>query len=90
MKLSIQPKMAALQRALVVIESAPALADSQLCAAVLHNLVGAHLTAATPNVEAQTVTERLSLVGQAWFEAGQFDAASDCYLAAVRRLVANP
>ena len=51
---------------------------------------GAHLTAATPNAEAQTVTERLSLVGQAWFEAGQFDAASDCYLAAVRRLVANP
>ena len=46
--------------------------------------------AATPNAEAQTVTECLSLAGQAWFEAGDFDAASDCYLAAVRRRVANP
>ena len=46
--------------------------------------------AATPNAEAQTVTECLSLAGRAWFEAGQFDAASDCYLAAVRRRVANP
>lgn len=45
--------------------------------------------AATPNAEAQTVTECLSLAGQAWFEAGDFDAASDCYLAAVRRRVAN-
>ena len=44
--------------------------------------------AATPNADAQTVTECLSLAGRAWFEAGEFDAASDCYFAALRRRVA--
>ena len=141
--------LAALQRALAVMEVAPALADSQLGAAVLHNLVGAHLSAADPSryADALALSERvidilrglgqadsddfayalyhravlteylgdwvgaargyaaaaavpgaaaanaaewLSLGGRAWFEAGDFDAASDCYLAAVRRRVANP
>lgn len=50
---------------------------------------GYAVAAATPNAEAQTVTECLSLAGRAWFEAGQFDAASGCYLAAVRRRVAS-
>ena len=44
--------------------------------------------AATPNADAQTVTECLSLAGRAWFEAGEFDAASDCYFAALRRRIA--
>ena len=146
---SVLAAVAALERARSCIEGTPALADSPLGNAVLHNLVSAWIkagdparwpqalrliehvierlrhsgqvdnddfahalfhraelveyladwpgaargyaaAAATPNAEAQTVTECLSLAGQAWFEAGDFDAASDCYLAAVRRRVANP
>ena len=44
--------------------------------------------AAVSGVEAGAGTQWLSLAGRAWFEAGEFDAASDCYLAAVRRRVA--
>ena len=145
---SVLVAVAALERARTVIDSTPALADSDFGNAVRHNLVSAWIkagdparwpqalplierviarlrqrgqvdsddfahalfhraelveyladwpgaargyaaAAATPNAEAQTVTECLSLAGRAWFEAGQFDAASDCYLAAVRRRVAN-
>ena len=145
---SVRAAVAALERARSVIDSTPALADSDFGNTVRHNLVSAWIkagdparwpqalrliervierlrqrgqvdsddfahalfhraelveyladwpgaargyaaAAATPNAEAQTVTECLSLAGQAWFEAGQFDAASDCYLAAVRRRVAN-
>lgn len=137
----------AFERARRVIEGAPALADTELAAAVLHNLVTAQLTAADASrypealalnergigilrrmgltgsddfahalyqravlteylgdwagaargyaeaaavteADAGAATEWLSLAGRAWFEAGEFDAASDCYLAAVRRRVA--
>lgn len=39
-------------------------------------------------VQKDTATEWLSLAGRAWFEAGEFDAASNCYLDSVRRRVA--
>ncbi len=139
--------LAALERALQVVDGAPALADSQLAVAVLRNLVAARLTAADASryPEALTLSERaidmlrrlgradsdefahalyhravlteylgdwtgaargysaaaavsgvsagaatdwLSLAGRAWFEAGEFDAASASYHAAVRRRVA--
>lgn len=44
--------------------------------------------AAVPGADAGAATDWLSLAGRAWYEAGAFDAASDCYLAAVRRRVA--
>ena len=145
---SVLTAVAALECARSVVDSTPALADSDFANAVRHNLVSAWIkagdparwpqavpliervierlrqrsqvdsddfahalfhraelveyladwpgaargyaaAAATLNAEAQTVTECLALAGRAWFEAGQFDAASDCYLAAVRRRVAN-
>ena len=145
---SVLTAVAALECAQSVVDSTPALADSDFANAVRHNLVSAWIkagdparwpqavpliervierlrqrsqvdsddfahalfhraelveyladwpgaargyaaAAATLNAEAQTVTECLALAGRAWFEAGQFDAASDCYLAAVRRRVAN-
>ena len=43
--------------------------------------------AAVPGVDAATVTGWRSLAGRAWYEAGEFDAASECYLDTVRRRV---
>ena len=45
--------------------------------------------AAVPGVDPAAVTEWRSLAGRAWYEAGEFDAASDCYLDTVRRRVAT-
>lgn len=140
--------LAALERARRVIE-APALAETQFAAAVLHNLVAALLrlgdasrypealalaertiailqrlglaegddfafalyqravlveylgdwpgaargyveAAAVPGAQPANAAEWLSLAGRAWFEAGEFDRASDCYLDAVRRRISSP
>ncbi len=145
----VDAALAALERALPLIDATPALAHSRMAAAVLHNLVAARLNAAEPSryaealahservidllrrlgqadsgdfaqalyqhavlieylgdwvgaargyaaaaavhgVDADAATDWLSLGGRAWFEAGEFDAASDCYLAAVRRRLSAP
>ena len=46
--------------------------------------------AAVPGLDPPTVTEWRSLAGRAWYEAGEFDAASDCYLDTVRRRASLP
>jgi tetratricopeptide (TPR) repeat protein len=46
--------------------------------------------AKVPGVRTEDAAEWLSLAGRAWFEAGEFDAAGDCYFDAVRRRVAAP
>ncbi|MPZ45451.1 MAG: hypothetical protein GEV05_19080 [Betaproteobacteria bacterium] len=140
-------ELRALERARTVIDSTPALADTQLAAAVLHNLVGRLLSArdskrypeavtlservidilprlghsdsddfahalyqrallaeyggdwagaargysaaaAVPKAAALDTAEWLSLAGRAWYEVEAFDAASECYLGAIRRRIA--
>ena len=44
---------------------------------------------AVPGAERDDATCWLSLAGRAWFEASEWDAASDCYLDAVRRRVST-
>lgn len=44
--------------------------------------------AAIPGAEKSDATDWLSHAGRAWFETGEWDAAGDCYLSAVRRRVA--
>jgi cytochrome c-type biogenesis protein CcmH/NrfG len=46
--------------------------------------------AAVPGAQPANAAEWLSLAGRAWFEAGEFDRASDCYLDAVRRRISSP
>jgi tetratricopeptide (TPR) repeat protein len=45
--------------------------------------------AAVQGAERDDATGWLSLAGRAWFEAGDWDAASDCYLNAVRRRIST-